>query len=359
MMLMRWLYGDFGWRAPVALANLTIDDPALRVGRLGADYDALLRRAQAFDFHVTLATIPRELPLADASILRLLAAHPRRLSACYHGCDHEGYEFFLPGARRLGLRARSLESQREALKRANRHGRDHWQRSGLALDRVMVFPHGIGPAEILPELHRVGFIASCNFDDRDPLGASRPDDPWLGLRPADTAWASFPLLWRRGLPDHRYVFDLFLGRPALTFAHLRALTDDLEPFVERARRVNSLGGGRVRWSGLEEIALHAYLQRRDPRRGWEVLMTANEICLHNSGERPRRFLVRRPHLPDGAVLSAGGARADEAGELEVVVPARGTRRVEVVLARPGLTLPVPGHGQCTLLDAEETREEDG
>src|ERR1700682_146146 len=79
MMLMRWLYGEFGWRAPVALANLTIDDPALRVGRLGADYDALLRRAQAFDFHVTLATIPRELPLADASILRLLAGHQHRL----------------------------------------------------------------------------------------------------------------------------------------------------------------------------------------------------------------------------------------------------------------------------------------
>jgi hypothetical protein len=203
----------------------------------------------------------------------------------------------------------------------------------------MVFPHGVGSVEVLPLLHRAGFLASCNFDDRDPLGAERPPDPDLGLRPADTAWGDLPLLWRRGLPDDRFVFDLFAGRPALTFAH--RLDADLEPLASWARRVDEIGAG-VQWRGLEEVALHAYLERRDPAGGWEVLMTANQICLHNPAPEPRSCLVRRPHVPAGSALRADGGVAAGGDRIGVVVRARGTLRVTVAPPSPP-RMPVPAH----------------
>jgi hypothetical protein len=344
LLLMRWLYDELTWRPPAVLANFTIDDPALAGGRLGLDYRNLVRRAEAGRFHVTVATIPRELDLADPGVLSLLRTRSDALSACYHGWAHRGYEFFLPDAGRARFPGRPLDVQQEAVARAAAAGRELWRRSGTALDRVMVFPHGVGPAATLPALPRHGFLGSCNYDDRDPLGAPPPDEPDLGLRPADTAWSGVPLLWRRGLSDPRFLVDLLLGRPLLSFGHRRKLGPDLLPFAEQAARIRAQSPD-VRWCGLETVALHAYQTRLDPQRGWQVLMTADEICLHNPGRTARRYTVRRsylaggcrlhmpasslgPHLepPAGGDESARNATPDDA-ELVVEVPAGGAVRV--------------------------------
>jgi hypothetical protein len=207
----------------------------------------------------------------------------------------------------------------------------------------MVFPHGLGPVEALCALQSAGFLATCNFDDRDPLGAARPADPFLGLRPAETAWSGLPLLQRRGLPDHGFVYDLFLGRPAISFSH--DLRDDLEPVRSRARQIDTLCGDRVHWRSLEDIARHAYLQRRTPDGAWEVLMTANEICLHNPSAEPRVMRVRRPHLPPGWTLGD----AHEGSSIAVVVPPRATATVS--LAARG-TEELPSRGlPCSLFTA--------
>ncbi|HEX6492856.1 MAG TPA: glycosyltransferase, partial [Candidatus Dormibacteraeota bacterium] len=343
MMAMRRLYGDLAWRPPASLAGFVVDDPALRCGWLGLSREVL---AQVPDWgvHVTVATIPRELELADRATVALLAGHPTRFSACYHGNDHSGYEFYLPTARRERFRARSLDGQRRAIAQAVSRGRTFWERTGLALDRVMVFPHGLGPVEALGALQSAGFLATCNFDDRDPLGAARPADPFLGLRPAETAWSDLPLLQRRGLPDHGFVFDLFLGRPAISFSH--DLHDDLEPVRTRARQIDALCGDRVRWRSLEDIARHAYVQRRTPDGAWEVLMTANEICLHNPSADARIVRVRRPHLPPGWTLGAG----DGGSSTTVVVPPRTTATVS--LTRPG-AMALPSRGlPCSLFEPD-------
>ncbi|MFZ0217218.1 MAG: hypothetical protein WAM30_14900 [Candidatus Dormiibacterota bacterium] len=358
LLLMRWLYGELTWRPPAVLANFTIDDPALTSGRLGLDYRHLVRRAEVGRFHVTVATIPRELDLSEPGVLSLLRTRSDALSACYHGWAHRGYEFFLPDAGRARFPARPIDVQQQAVARAAGAGRELWRRSGTALDRIMVFPHGIGPAATLPALPRHGFLGSCNYDDRDPLGASAPDDPDLGLRPADTAWSGVPLLWRRGLPDPRFLVDLVLGRPLLSFGHRRKLGPDLLPFAEQAARINAQSPD-VRWCGLETVALHAYQTRLDPQCGWQALMTADEICLHNPGRTARRYTVRRPHLPgdcrlDTSVpipaphLAQGSARAGSSrhaaaddAELVVEVPPGGAVRVSVegaaraCLPRPG------------------------
>src|SRR5207237_10090345 len=83
-------FGQAAWHPAVRTANVTVDDPALRVGLLGLDFPKLLEDAERLDFHLTAATIPRELGLSDAGVLRLLRSKPARLSACHPGNDHSG-----------------------------------------------------------------------------------------------------------------------------------------------------------------------------------------------------------------------------------------------------------------------------
>jgi len=334
MMLIRQLYGRAAWHTPAALANFIIDDPVLRNGLLGLDYGHALAQALAHDFHLTVATIPRDLNLAEPAVIQTLQDHPLHLSACYHGNEHDGYEFYFPEARRLRWRQRPLAGQQRALREAVQRGERLARETGYALDRVMVFPHGLGPVQILPSLADLGFVATCNAFDRYPLGGDPPEDPEVGMRPADFAWGGFPLVWRRPLADRTFIFDLFVGRPAITFAHRRELGRDLVPFAERARAINQLAGGRARWRGLEEIARHCYLQRRDPHEGWQVRMLANEICLHNPDSQTRAYRVQRPRRPAGTGLVAEGT-AYGADELLVTVAAGGTTQVRLTRSPDG------------------------
>ncbi|HKF78900.1 MAG TPA: glycosyltransferase, partial [Candidatus Dormibacteraeota bacterium] len=345
LLLLRGSYGDAAWRAPVVMANFTIDDPALRRGSLGLRYDLLAAQARDHGFHVTVATVPCELPLADDAVVRRLRHQPELLSACYHGCDHDGYEFYVSGGARTRHSPRRLKDQRAALRRAVDHGRRFANARAVELDRVMVFPYGVGPASLLGDLQRLGFLASCNFGDRYPLGAPVPARPDLGLRPADLAWEGFPLLWRRRLRDDGYLVDLLLGRPVLVFAHPRALGRDFAVLAERAGLINRASHGTAVWRSLDEVARHSYLQRHAPGSGWQVLMTANEACLHNPDPDPRTYAVIRPDLPSGSVFHVDGQARGGDGPLAVTVPPRGTAVVRLV---PGGTVPeLPGRRRCT------------
>jgi hypothetical protein len=348
LLLLRGRYGAGAWHAPAVLANATIDDPALRSGPLGMRYDLLAAQAREHGFHVTVATVPRELALADDAVVQRLRSTPDLLSACYHGCDHDGYEFYLTTGERARHSARSLDDQRAALVRAVEHGRSFAAERGIELDRVMVFPYGIGPASLFRELWRLGFLATCNFRDRYPLEAPVPGDPDLGLRPADLAWEGFPLLWRRALDDDGYLMDLLLGRPLLLFAHRRPLGRDFDPLVERASRINRTCHGTATWRGLDEIARHAYLQRRVSGSEWHVLMTSNEACLHNPDREPRTCAVMRPYLPEGVRFDVDGGTRDGGEALRVTVPAQSTAVVRLVAGR--VTPPLRSHRGCTVFE---------
>jgi hypothetical protein len=341
MMVLRDAYAELGWRAPRSMATFVIDDPALRGGRLGLDYDRALGQAREHGFHVSVATIPRELEVADARVVELLRASGEWLSACYHGSDHSGYEFFLAEGGRMRYRTRPIADQAASLQRAVERGEAFARDRGLALDRVMVFPHGVATAGLLPALQNLGFVAACNYDDRYPLGSEVPADYDLGLRAADLGWNGFPLIWRRGLPDHLFPLDLFLGRPAITFGHPRALGPDLAPFVDRAAELRRVGD--VRWTSLEDIARHSYLERFDPSPdggGWKVLMLSNEICVHNASQVPRSFQVERPHAPHGFVLDSPIVTVPPGGSRVVRLTAPGARTLQAGTAcrfEPGQT----------------------
>ncbi|MGB2938679.1 MAG: hypothetical protein WBD38_00055 [Candidatus Dormiibacterota bacterium] len=353
MMLMRELYGDSAYHASAPIANITIDDPLLRNNPLGMPYADVVEMASASNFHLTVATVPRDLPHADHDVVRLLARHPTRLTACYHGNDHDGYEFY-SGPGRGRFRPRSRAAQERALAEAVARGRRFAARWDHALDRVMVFPHGVGPSWLLPQLGASGFLASCNWLDREPLGGAPDDDPQLGVRPADLAWEGFPLLWRRRPDDDGYVLDLFTGRPAITFTHLQATRGSLDLLAHRADKVNRAATRQVFWAGLEDVARHAYLQRRDPKTGdWMVLMTANEVCLHNPGDEPRHFRVNRPFLPRGMRLRAEGAPEADGDAIVLEVAPRGVATVRLGPTAPALVTPEPPHLGCSIAERQQ------
>ena len=337
LLLVRARYGLAAWHPPASMANFTIDDPALRRGLMGLRWDLLLGQARDHRFHTTIATVPRELRLAEPAVTALFRRHPDLLSAGFHGCDHDGYEFYTTQAPRTRYRCRPLSAQRRALERAVRFGAEFREAHALELDRVMVFPYGPGPAAIFGDLRRLGFIATSNFEDKFPPGSARPEDRDLGLRPADLAWAGFPLLWRRSVDDQGYLLDLVLGKPALTFAHPGELGRDFGPFVERADAINRASAGAARWGGLDEIARHAYLQRRLPDGTWKVMMTGDEACLHNPDSEPRSVSVERPHTPADVAFDVCGRRRRCPGTL--LVPAGGTVVVRMV---PGTGPPATG-----------------
>lgn len=342
--LVRSLYGDAALHPPAVLANITIDDPALTERRLGLPFTRLAGLARELGFHLTVATIPAELFAADPAVVGRLAAGSRHLSACYHGCNHDGYEFGLDSDGEAGPRLQ--RRQRAALIRAAEHGQSFARSHGLALDRVMVFPHGIGPAYLLPELQRLGFLASSNYPNRYPLAHPIPTDADLGARPADLAWHGFPLLWRRPLEDSGWPLDLVLGRPLLMFGHTDLLDSAFDGLFARTADVSRMATGPVAWRGLEEVARHAYLQRRRPGAGWEVLMTANEACLHNPDAAPRSYLVHRPYLPPGCFLEVDGTRGPGPA-VEITVAPFATGRVRVASdAAPAL--PAPRWG-CSIM----------
>jgi len=349
MMLIRQTYGDVAWRAPRRYANFVVDDPALRHGRLGLDYRSALSLAREHGFHLTVATIPRELGLADQEVVGLLRKQRRWLSACFHGSDHNGYEFYLPVGGHMRYRARSIESQERSLRRAVARGEEFARLTGLALDRVMVFPYGVGSSAVLRSLQDLGFLAACNYDDRYPLGADVPSDFDLGMRPADLAWSGFPLMWRRGLADPMFLLDLFFGRPAITFAHPKSIGSDFGAFIERADDINH--AVEVHWSGLEDIARHSYLERRDPEGGWRVAMTANEICLHNPDPRPRTYSVTRPHMPEGSFFVVDDVPAGDWKGVEVTVSGGGV--CSVVLSRGSIGLPSRAADCVHAVEAEQ------
>jgi hypothetical protein len=297
LMALRRAYGEAVWRPPFPLANFTVDDPLLRVGLIGLSYPHLLEQSQMHGYHVSVAIVPDELELAQAEVIELLLSRSDRLSACYQFADHAGHTL------RQGVENASAFATR----------------TGLALDRVAVFPDGVGQTEApLPELGQLGLLAACPS----------------------------PLLWRRSLRDRNLGLDLFVGRPALAFAHRRDFDAVLADMSGQASRLN--GMARVNWCGLEQVARHSYLQRRQADGSWQVGMTGSEICLHNADATPRRYRVTRPQLPPGALLAACG-RKRGTRELELAVRPGETVVVSVVMAgQAGPAAPVATTRPCRL-----------
>jgi hypothetical protein len=251
-----------------------VDDPNLHATRYG-----FLRYRDVVDLdvavHLAIAMIPLDAWYASPRARALFAAHPERLSIAYHGNDHVSREL---------ARHEPSAAVRARLAQARRRIATFERRYGLAVDAVMVPPHG-GCAETTTiELRRAGFDALC-------ISRPHPVRPWVEQPGAEEQLGgmavglalgggllTLPRVHIQSPPAH-LLMRAFLGQPLVLYGHHWDLPDAGDSLVRVADEINRLGD--VEWMSLGRIAETSYAHRRSGAR--------LDLCLYG-----RRAVVRVP-----------------------------------------------------------------
>src|SRR6185295_3270138 len=142
-------------------------------------------------------------------------------------------------------------------------------RTGLAHDRVMVFPQGRFSGPALQGLRQSDFVAAVNTELQDHVTQRGVAAAEL-LGAAIMAYSGFPLFLRRRMdePLANFALDLLLGKPCLIVTHHDDFQRGLEPFNTLVRGLSGLEP-RLRWTNLETIATRSY-STRDTQEGAEI-----------------------------------------------------------------------------------------
>lgn len=348
-LLLRDAGGARCWGPPAAMANLTIDDPWLTEPYGCLSYPGLLAEMKRERFHATIGFVPWNYDRSSPATVALIKANPQHFSIAVHGNNHDRYEFFRyerqPGDNQ---RAKPLVEQARNIRQAMARMEAFQQTTGLAFDRVMVFPHGVCPGPTLTVLKRQGFWVTSNYSNV-PLGERPPADPAVALRAANEEWDGFPALRRnypQNLSEEAIAIDLFLGNPVLVMAHQDLFFDGIDAFNAFAHRVN-VRQPAVRWLSLGEISRRLHLSRWLDERSCDVRLMAR----HAQIENPRadavvfRFTKREPSSETVARVTLDGVElpwtfAAGAVHFSASLPARASGLIELHYAFPAETTPV-------------------
>jgi hypothetical protein len=296
----RWAFAHSVWRTPEASACLVIDDPLLRARYGFVRFRELLALMKQHRFSTSIAFIPWNWRRNDREVVQLFKDNPDRYSLCIHGCDHTAGEFGILDRQRL----RTVASE------ASRRMSLHQRRTGLAHDRVMVFPQGVFSEQAIPELKRAGFHAAVNTEvHANPLQERKLkiSDVW---RPAVMTYGDFPIYTRRyptqGIEN--FAFDLLLGKPCLVVIHHDFCGDGYANLVQFIDQLNALQTS-LAWRSLGEVLKRSYRQKELSADSVEVEMYGNEILIENRSDRTKTYLIRRrEHEPNSIESLHAGSR---------------------------------------------------
>ena len=269
----RELTAPAGWQAPPTRAAIVFDDPNLRWRSYGfIDYRRLVEHADAHGYHAAMAMIPLDAGRAHGPTVSLFARRRDRVSLVFHGNDHVKREL-------LGVndRAAALALSAQALRRVTRFER----RSGLAVDRVMMPPHGLCSQHVAGALAALGFDALCTIHAL-PWTESQPaDQPLLGWRPAEfvDGCAVVPRMHLTSSAPE-IALRAFADQPLVIYGHHDDVADGFEPLAQAAAAVNRLGD--VRWMPVGDIVHANHLLRLSGERA-EVRPFARRLLLDLPG----------------------------------------------------------------------------
>lgn len=298
---LRYSLGNEVWHTNHYYANLTIDDPPLKEPAFRMSYSGLLSEMQVHNFHTTIAFVPAHLRDSQKEVINLFLANPDRFSLVQHGNNHDGYEFYkytvsendtFQGQK---MRARPLAEQDWDIKEGLARMGIHQQATGILFDRIMIFPYGISPAPTLALLKKYNYLATVNSNEI-PLETQRPSDWDFGMYQASLDFEDFPSLLRRPAGKYQpfrpnlvpFLFDLFLGKPALFYSHPYAqdlFGDGIDAFDPVADQLNGLPGG-VEWRSLGYILKHLYLEKTNDDGSVDIKFYSNDVVvspLQNGG----------------------------------------------------------------------------
>ncbi len=309
IMFVKHVYGASVWHAPSHHANLTIDDPWLRDPYGNLSYFRLLGEMERWNFHTTIAFIPWNYDNCHARVVDLFKKHRERFSISIHGNNHDHREFYLTETDKGDShKARPAADQRADILQSILRMNCFSRMTGIEYDRVMVFPHGIGPSIALQALRETGFLATFNLTNK-PLGCEvGREEPTLcsyttkherllsvvrfpapgssrnyayANEPSDASYQTV----RAGI-----AIMMFLDNPVVFYTHQHYFHRGADAFSRTAVLVNSINP-EVRWSGLGTIARSLYLQRRTGESTWEIVPFSPEIRVRNEGTRKRLYLI--------------------------------------------------------------------
>lgn len=321
--------GARGWHLPGKYANLTIDDPWLTEPYGNLQYQGLLSEMDRHNFHTTIAFVPWNFDRNDAKMIDLFRERKDRYSISVHGNNHNHQEF---GDYRTQPFSGQVRDAEQALARMEKFT----QMTGIAYDRVMVFPHAIAPADTLKILKADQYWATANSGNI-PLGSKAPRDPMFVFRPWTLFYNEFLSLRRTSaevpVRNANIAINAFLGNPQLFYVHQEVFEKGMDAFNPVADEVNRLEP-TVKWTGLGDIVKHLYLIRERPDREYDVLALSPVLRLENPTSRRAIFHIRKPGVSDARSVTVDGvaiAYADISGELrfDVVLEPNQRRNVEV------------------------------
>jgi len=335
MMFLRHAAGERAWHMPGLYANLTMDDPwlARRYGNL--NYRSLLKESIEHNFHVTVAFIPWNFDRSDHEVAGLFRDNPDRFSISIHGNNHDHQEF---GDYAHNPFARQSASISQAAARMEEFRR----RTGVAFDRVMIFPHSIAPERTVHMLKAANYWATINSENV-PLHSRAPSDKLFHFRTATLAFDNLLCVKRLSIEapvsKTRIAVNMFLGNPILLYGHQQFFASGIGAFNELADSVNRMAPA-TEWRSLGYIVRHLYLLRNVGDRVNEVWALSPTLSLSNPADHSVVFRVRRSEngsIPIRYVRVDGrDVHYEVTGDklqFEVTVAGRRSSEVEIVYGK--------------------------
>lgn len=329
LMFVKYGAGDRGWHAPYHYANFTIDDPWLREPYGELSYEGLLKEMEKHNFHTTIAFIPWNYDRSEASVIVLFRDHPERFSISIHGDNHDHQEFENPDSD--GRHAAALK---QALARMDKFR----LLTNIPYDPVFVFPHDIGPEEVLEELKAYNYLATINSTNV-PSDRSTPLTPLFALRPVTTSFAAFPSIIRYSTatpdPTNTIAINEFLDNPLFFYSHHDFFVKGIDAFNGIADEVNNIEPATL-WRGLGDIVTHLYLVKSRDDATNDLLAFSPKLEITNPSGRAAVYHVIKSERNLGNIKSVtiDGRTVPfqlQDGELNITVevPAGGLRALRV------------------------------
>ncbi len=331
MMYIRYCAGERAWHAPHPYANLTIDDPWLREPYGNFSYEGLLREMEKHKFHTTVAFIPWNYDRSEAKVSELIRQSPERFSIAIHGNNHDHKEF-------TDFKSVSLAYQVAALKQSLARMDAFRALTGIPYDKVMVFPHSIGPQRTLVALREYNYLATVNSSNipMDRAGGLPLSEL---LRSITVSYGGFPSLTRYSvegeIPQSFLAMMAFLDNPLLFYGHEVYFHNGIGAFNAMAEQVNRMEPS-VRWRSLGEIVRHSYLIKQRDESAYDVLTFTRDTTIENPSRGDASFYITKPESVPERIQSVcvdghpyPFAAADGYLVLHVAIALGGARRVEV------------------------------
>jgi hypothetical protein len=237
---------------PSLRACFIFDDPNLHWPRYGfVDYRRLAMHAERENYHIAFATIPLDTWFTHSGTAAMFRKLRSRLSLLIHGNNHTKGELarHYTGPQRVFL-------LRQAIRRIERLE----ARSGLAVSRAMVPPHGACSEEMLAALPGCGFEAACI--SHGSLRHHNKTASWtktLGYRPYEIV-RGCPVLPRWGLSGdvkNAILLAAYFKQAIILRGHHQDLKEGPEVLDDLAGFVNGLGS--VKWMNMTDLVRSSYL----------------------------------------------------------------------------------------------------